>query len=198
MNWDDFYERFYDWADSTKLSRISSLESIGSEEDVYEIAMEYAYMGNKECTRFLKKAISLNATFSAANIIELMYSVDESFIYELAKHNNTPYSEDNIDELSVYLTPEQIKSLGLKESFTEDDDKDDNQKSGFFITLLGVLGIMGDKNSQSAHSQKCDGDCDNCPAHYGYRYGRWYYGHGHQRGCERGGNGGASGKCNRD
>ena len=28
--------------------------------------------------------------------------------------------------------------------------------------------------------------------------GRWYYGHGHQHGCQRGGNGGASGKCYRD
>lgn len=47
-------------------------------------------------------------------------------------------------------------------------------------------------------SHRCNGDCDNCPAHYGYRYGRWYYGHGHQHGCERCGNGGATGRTNRD
>ena len=41
------------------------------------------------------------------------------------------------------------------------------------------------------HSGRCDGDCANCPAHYGYRYGRWYYGHSHTEGCEFGGN-----KCN--
>ena len=45
---------------------------------------------------------------------------------------------------------------------------------------------------------RCDGDCDNCPSHYGYRHGRWYYGHGHQHGCERGGNGGAFGHTYRD
>lgn len=38
------------------------------------------------------------------------------------------------------------------------------------------------------HSGKCDGDCKNCPPHYGYRYGRWYYGHSHTEGCEFGGN----------
>lgn len=38
------------------------------------------------------------------------------------------------------------------------------------------------------HSGKCDGDCANCPPHYGYRYGRWYYGHDHSEGCEFGGN----------
>lgn len=52
--------------------------------------------------------------------------------------------------------------------------------------------------SKSGDKHKCNGDCDNCPPHYGYRYGRWYYGHGHQRSCERGGNGGASGKTYRN
>ena len=38
------------------------------------------------------------------------------------------------------------------------------------------------------HSGKCDGDCANCPPHYGYRHGRWYYGHSHIEGCVFGGN----------
>ena len=41
---------------------------------------------------------------------------------------------------------------------------------------------------------KCSGDCKNCPPHYGYRYGRWYYGHGHNHGCEFGGNKGGGGR----
>ena len=47
-------------------------------------------------------------------------------------------------------------------------------------------------------SHRCDGDCANCPPHYGYRYGRWYYGHGHTRGCQRGGPGGDSRRTYRD
>lgn len=31
----------------------------------------------------------------------------------------------------------------------------------------------------------------DCPPHYGYRYGRWYYGHDHVHGCEFGGNKGS-------
>ena len=41
--------------------------------------------------------------------------------------------------------------------------------------------------------QRCNGDCANCPPHYGYRYGRWYYGHDHIEGCEFGGNRGGGG-----
>ena len=44
------------------------------------------------------------------------------------------------------------------------------------------------------HSGRCDGDCANCPPHYGYRHGRWYYGHDHVEGCEFGGNKGSGGR----
>ena len=82
----------------------------------------------------------------------------------------------------------------------------------FLVALLGGV-ILSEKEAQKKggslsqhmhggnthvhtlhrHSNRCDGNCAVCPSHYGYRYGRWYYGKGHQRGCERGGNGGASG-----
>ena len=69
--------------------------------------------------------------------------------------------------------------------------------------LLGLLVALGSssrkkKSAKKASTGKCDGNCAKCPAHYGYRYGRRYYGHAHQYGCERGGNGGRTGKCYRD
>ena len=53
---------------------------------------------------------------------------------------------------------------------------------GFFVFLFSLL------SGSEPHHGKCNGDCANCPPHYGYRYGRWYYGHGHIEGCEFGGN----------
>ena len=65
--------------------------------------------------------------------------------------------------------------------------------AGLFAVLAGLFSGSGKK-----HSHHCTGNCASCPPHYGYRYGRWYYGHGHQWGCELGGNGGASGRTSRD
>ena len=48
----------------------------------------------------------------------------------------------------------------------------------------------GDDSGRKKDTGRCDGDCANCPPHYGYRYGRWYYGRHHRHGCQRGGNGG--------
>lgn len=48
--------------------------------------------------------------------------------------------------------------------------------------------IFSDNVSEKRHKGYCDGDCRNCPPHYGYRYGRWYYGRCHTYGCQLGGN----------
>ena len=53
---------------------------------------------------------------------------------------------------------------------------------------LAVASLLPDDSGTKKHSGRCDGDCANCPPHYGYRYGRWYYGRCHQHGCQFGGN----------
>ena len=79
----------------------------------------------------------------------------------------------------------------------EDVAEHPNSCAGLFALFAGAQLLTG-LASNTNHSHYCNGDCDHCPPHYGYRYGRWYYGHGHQGGCERGGNGGASGRTYRD
>ncbi len=77
--------------------------------------------------------------------------------------------------------------------FKEDDDDSVTVKlegKGFLNLLFGDL---TNKNQKQGHKGVCDGDCPNCPSHYGYRYGRWYYGHDHTHGCEFGGNRGGGG-----
>lgn len=197
MTWDDFYDSFYEWSDSTKVKKVSSICTIGDEDDVVEIASEYAFIGNKECTLFLKKAISLGLTFSSTNMMELVYNVDPSFVWELAQKHNTPYTEDQLDELATYLSDDQLKVLAKKSKIhyqtVSDAQKTSKSKApGLFGILVALSSTDGDNKKSSEH--RCNGDCANCPAHYGYRHGRWYYGHNHTEGCEFGGNSGSGGK----
>ena len=55
------------------------------------------------------------------------------------------------------------------------------------IYLATLLGFASDTDPIHSHPNRCTGDCFRCPSHYGYRYGRWYYGHHHTHGCEFGG-----------
>ncbi len=38
MTWDEYYDKFYDWANSTQISRISQLTSFGSADELCEVA----------------------------------------------------------------------------------------------------------------------------------------------------------------
>lgn len=75
------------------------------------------------------------------------------------------------------------------------------QRMGFWESLSMIFSTKPTESTSSSDTSenywgswkkkdtgKCDGDCANCPPHYGYRYGRWYYGHDHSEGCTRGGN----------
>ncbi|MDO5392431.1 MAG: hypothetical protein Q4F24_15255 [Eubacteriales bacterium] len=101
--------------------------------------------------------------------------VDEKTIEIIARRSGNPYSdsneEDNFD--LDYVAPPRKKGLRFL---------------GTVAAILGAVDGISSADDAKKHSGKCNGDCANCPPHYGYRYGRWYYGHGHHYGCEFGGN----------
>lgn len=105
-------------------------------------------------------------------------------------------------DILPYMAEVPAESKKLLQMMLEYEDLEQisvqrNAAAGLFAMLLGAH-ILSGSGSKTGDSRYCNGDCANCPPHYGYRYGRWYYGHGHQGGCERGGNGGASGRTYRD
>lgn len=53
MDWDQYYEKFYDWTTSTQISQMSSLTSYGASSEVAEVAQEY--MDEKAASRLIKK-----------------------------------------------------------------------------------------------------------------------------------------------
>jgi hypothetical protein len=64
---------------------------------------------------------------------------------------------------------------------------ENKHKKQIYISQEDSVDIF-DEFAEHQHSGRCEGDCSKCPAHYGYRHGRWYYGHDHSEGCEFGGN----------
>ncbi len=110
-------------------------------------------------------------------------------------------------ESGVKFTQDQLERIGKdgKEEYEAPRPASNNTGCGCLGMLLGAGLLFGNGGNNSGDNRRggistrkrcggrCDGDCANCPPHYGYRYGRWYYGHGHDRGCEFGGNKGGGG-----
>lgn len=66
MTWDEYYEKFYDWAESTRASRISSITEFGTSDEICEIAQEL--FEDKLVQRLINRALSYGVKFKAEEI----------------------------------------------------------------------------------------------------------------------------------
>ena len=195
MKWEDYYDRFWDWAESTQISRISSLTDFTSSAEVAEIANEF--FDEKISTRLVKRAMQNGIRFTPAEIIELGGCLTDEVFNEVIRSRRGQFTAEQYEELEGLCFDEDLletvaKAGGIRREIDDPPFEPEiaivqpvRKGSGFFATLLG---LASDAGSRRTHPGRCTGDCSNCPAHYGYRYGRWYYGHHHSHGCEFGGN----------
>lgn len=209
MEWCDYYEKFYDWAESTQISRISGLTGFQESSEVAEIVENI--FDTVAASRLVRKAMEEKVRFTAEEVIAMLDYLSEDVIVRTIKTCRSKFTSEQLDTLADYCIDEDVIIQAAKaggnrynpyddEMVEESEPEEGPPKAKDFGLLKGlfVAGAIMDALSPKARSDRCDGNCAQCPAHYGYRYGRWYYGHGHQHGCERGGNGGASGKCHSD
>ena len=136
------------------------------------------------CYRINRPASELNsAERLTAEDMEYLYGeIDDEVIIEICKQRNI-------------LLPEALREEEEEDIYIDDFiSEPPAPKRGFFGTLAAIFAgaSAGVSLAQGRrHNRRCNGDCANCPPHYGYRYGRWYYGHDHDHGCEFGGNKGS-------
>lgn len=199
MDWDTYYERFYDWAESTQISRISSLTSFGSSEEVTEVAQ--AIFNEKASSRLIKKAVAAGVKFSAEEIMDLACSCDDDAMTLMVATSDCRFTREQLDDLALSITEDVLEEAAKRSGVSVGDyenaedviepliHEEERPRMGLFSALALAMGISGSLAGKAKrHNGRCNGDCANCPPHYGYRYGRWYYGHGHNHGCEFGGN----------
>lgn len=156
----------------------------------------------------IDKITSKPTHFTEEDVLTLLPNLpDEESIYQLVNSTDAVFTENGLNELYDYGVDESLIRKISKRSgipYADPDEPDEEislkeaqpKKPGLFSSILMGMALAGSHKPKS--TGRCTGDCAHCPPHYGYRYGRWYYGHGHTHGSEFCGNGGCSGKCNID
>ena len=72
MTWDEYYNAFYDWSESTQISRLSSLTDFGPSDEIFEIAQNF--YDEKIATRLIRKALNYGVKFTTEEIIQNYYA----------------------------------------------------------------------------------------------------------------------------
>lgn len=215
--WDEYYDKFFDWSESTQVRNLSTLTSLGSADEVGEIIIELQD-NVPAANRLLKRAVEEKLEFSSSDLIEFL-CINDRELAAAALHNSANrLTARDMEDLYGIAESEDIiaictkRHLALPEDLREEEELDEEEledehpeyaedflekkleKLGFLGTLAAIIGVskgIDYLSRPTGHNGRCNGDCANCPPHYGYRYGRWYYGHDHIYGCERGGNKGS-------
>lgn len=203
MTWAEYYDKFHDWSESTRVSRLSSLTDFGSSSEICDIAHDL--FEDKLAQRLIKKALAAGVHFQPDDIMNISLLMDKPTLSKLVETSALPLSREQLEDMYMLIDDDVFEKASRRSNvdiFSDEDDEEVEEeidtddfepyeepapKIGFFTALMLGLGLTGE-NRHHNHNGKCNGDCANCPAHYGYRYGRWYYGHHHNHGCEFGGN----------
>ena len=202
MSWELFYEHFYDWKMPMRQSNAIAQKIFGPAHEVVDIAVEL--LDEVSATQLINNAHAAGVRFTAEEILQLDGVVSGSIIAKLAMNASDILTAEDLDDISYLMSDTEIEKVAKKHGITVTKDEDEfwedaapeRKRSGiglFGAVLLGLSLFGGHPKSKKKHNGHCDGDCANCPPHYGYRYGRWYYGRHHQYGCQFGGNHGGGG-----
>ena len=139
-----------------------------------------------------------------SQVEDLSYTIDKGAVSQIARMCDVKLDTDGH---VIYPVTEEdiafeqfIDNVQMVDDMLQQQEARRRAKPGFGIFLLAALAAFGkgsskknNRNRTKPHHGRCDGDCANCPPHYGYRYGRWYYGRHHHYGCQYGGNRGGGG-----
>ena len=213
MSWDEYYAGFYDWSLSTQKSYSYRLTDFGDPEEVFEIVNEFAFYDSKFATRFVEKALAAGVRFLPEHILEMTILIDKSVLSKAAESASGTFDREQLEEIYLLIEDASFERIAHKakiDIFADDEPEEEEvvyeepvydepeyyepaprrKGLGFFGILFAILAAFGSVSGskKKGHNGRCNGDCANCPPHYGYRYGRWYYGHDHVYGCEFGGN----------
>ena len=118
MQWDEYYEKIDEWANSTAVNRLSKLESFGPSEEVTYVINELAFENEKAATRLLKMATNAGVKFSGEQLVEMCLVCEESELERAIRYSCDIFKDEDIDVLygcfDDELVAEVAKRAGLK------------------------------------------------------------------------------------
>ena len=113
VTWKEYYNRFYDWEESTQLRHLSSLTDFGPSAEVCELACDF--FEEKSANRFVKKAIASGVRFTAEEVLELDGVVDMSLMPQLIKNTSHALTAEQLDDFVFWLSSTEIREIAKRD-----------------------------------------------------------------------------------
>lgn len=114
MLWEEFYNKQFDWAPSTKINRISKLESMGPSDEVAEVIVDIAFYDEAAATRLLKKAVATSVKFTGDELYSFVGFCDEEVFFQAIQVSADRFTTKDLDDLYTSCDDEILVDIALK------------------------------------------------------------------------------------
>lgn len=127
MTWEEYYDKFYDWAESTQVKKLSSVEALGPADEVTEIMLELEFNREDIVNRIARMAIEQKLVFTAENIRDLTDCMDAGLHGKLALQSVNSFSKEDLVMLEGFVDDDvivqlyKIKGLPIPELYADDE-----------------------------------------------------------------------------
>lgn len=195
--WEEFYKGFLSWTPRQRNKALQNLAYFGKPEEVFEVCI-YSSSNPAFLNKFIKNALAEGVRFTPHQVVSMIPSVNRDVLTKMADTTTGKFTNVQLEKLYSKIGYADFYRIASKHGvhFAQETP----QKQTHTKTFVDEEDFVEEDDFEPravppkphGHDGHCDGDCANCPPHYGYRYGRWYYGHDHIEGCEFGGNRGGA------
>ena len=114
MLWSDYYEKINDWSVSTAVNKISSLEDMGTPDEIVDALNIIAFEDEKGATRLLNRALQHSVKFSGENLAEIVDLCAEESFKKALNQSAEAFSQQDLEELFGCVDDELIIDLAKR------------------------------------------------------------------------------------
>ena len=191
--WDEYYEKFYDWGESTRVCNLSALTSLGTADEVAVMIKEFIPVASEiiielqvdipAANCLLQKAVEAKLAFSGSDLVEFVCINDKELATAAVRNSAERLTADDMEYLYGEIDDEVIVEICkqrnillpeyLREEYEEaniyiDDCVPESPapKLGFFCTLAAVFagaGVGASSDQGGEHNGRCNGDFCTLP-----------------------------------
>ena len=90
ISWKSYYDKFYDWEESTQKNYSYRLSSFGPAEEVWEIAQEFVFSDEKFASNFIQRALDAGVRFTPEQVLEMAGNIEKHILSSRAFFNPLP------------------------------------------------------------------------------------------------------------
>src|SRR5574344_1447056 len=135
--WEEYYEKFYDWAESTQSRNLSQLTTLGDVDEVAEIIIELQ-VNVSAANRLLRRANEAKMKFKTDDLVEFLNICDVKLAEEAVCNSIQRLCEADMENLYGYISDELIvdicrqrkfqlpEDMREEDEYEEDDDYEEN------------------------------------------------------------------------